>query len=81
MSGAIHYKFQADTKKRVVTFHGNQIHLVDLKNKIAQQEGVNLDEIDLHIMNAKSCKVYREDDQLIQKVSQVKIRAHQFKNI
>lgn len=69
MSGAIHYKFQADTKKRVVTFHGNQIHLVDLKNKIAQQEGVNLDEIDLHIMNAKSCKVYREDDQLIQKVS------------
>uniref|UniRef100_H2YGK3 CCHC-type domain-containing protein n=1 Tax=Ciona savignyi TaxID=51511 RepID=H2YGK3_CIOSA len=71
---AIHYKFSSSTEYKNVTFDGINISLTDLKRAIMEKQKLKHTELDLHITNAQTLQVYKDESALIPKNTAVLVR-------
>ncbi|RMC10866.1 hypothetical protein DUI87_12578 [Hirundo rustica rustica] len=68
MSG-VHYKFSSKLSYDVVTFHGHNISLGDLKRQIMARERLKVANCDLQILKAETSEEYSDDAQIPKNVS------------
>ncbi|XP_076818178.1 uncharacterized protein LOC143463545 [Clavelina lepadiformis] len=71
---AIHYKFSSSNEYKNITFDGLNVSLLDLKKAIMEKQKLKSTELDLHITNAQTLQVYKDEAALIPKNTAVLVR-------
>nr|CAB3265457.1 E3 ubiquitin-protein ligase RBBP6 [Phallusia mammillata] len=71
---AIHYKFSSSNEYKNITFDGITISLLDLKRAVMEKQKLKSTELDLHITNAQTLQVYKDESTLIPKNTAVLVR-------
>ncbi|XP_063260795.1 E3 ubiquitin-protein ligase RBBP6-like [Prinia subflava] len=66
---SVHYKFSSRLSYDVITFHGHNISLRELKRKIMARERLKVANCDLQILKAETSEEYPDDAQIPKNVS------------